>query len=111
MVSLATSLRQRFPTAIVGTTDDILKQREDASSSIRQFLKIAGLLALLVGGIGVVNTMQVLLSRNRVEIAMLKTASYRRRDFYALFGLEATWLGLAGGALWAVLTFVFGLCA
>ena len=103
MVSLATSLRQRFPTAIVGTTDDILKQREDASSSIRQFLKIAGLLALLVGGIGVVNTMQVLLSRNRVEIAMLKTAGYRRRDLYVLFGLEAAWLGLAGGALGAVL--------
>lgn len=103
MVTLAASLRQRFPTAIVSTTDDILKSREDASSNIRQFLKIAGLLALLVGGIGVVNTMQVLLSRNRVEIAMLKTAGYRRRDLYVLFGLEAAWLGLAGGLLGAAL--------
>ena len=34
---------------------------------------------------------------------MLKTAGYRRRDLYALFGLEAALLGLCGGMAGAAL--------
>src|SRR5437660_9982591 len=45
--------------------------------------------------------MQVLLSRRKTEIAMLKTAGYRRRDLYLLFGLEAGLLGLVGGIIGA----------
>src|SRR5205085_8376282 len=66
-----------------------------------RFLVIVGLLALLIGGVGIVNTMQVLLARRNVEIAMLKTAGYRRRDLYLLFGLEAALLGLFGGVIGA----------
>jgi predicted lysophospholipase L1 biosynthesis ABC-type transport system permease subunit len=58
-------------------------------------------MALLIGGVGIANTMQVLLRRRRIEIAMLKTTGYRRRDLYLLFGLEAGLLGLAGGVLGA----------
>ncbi|MGH2510095.1 MAG: FtsX-like permease family protein, partial [Ktedonobacteraceae bacterium] len=68
---------------------------------INKFLEIAGLLALLIGGVGIVNTMQVLLARRTTEIAMLKTTGYRRRDLALLFGLEAGLLGLAGGILGA----------
>src|SRR5207249_3761516 len=42
---------------------------------------------------------QVLLRRRQTEIAMLKTAGYRRRDLYTLFGLEAGLIGLLGGAV------------
>ena len=45
--------------------------------------------------------MQVLLSRRKTEIAMLKTTGYRRFDLYLLFGLEAGLLGLIGGLLGA----------
>jgi predicted lysophospholipase L1 biosynthesis ABC-type transport system permease subunit len=45
--------------------------------------------------------MQVLLSRRKTEIAMLKTAGYHRRDLYLLFGLEAGMLGLVGGIIGA----------
>ena len=47
--------------------------------------------------------MQVLLQRRRMEIAILKTSGYRRRDLYALFGLEAALLGLVGGVIGALL--------
>jgi putative ABC transport system permease protein len=66
---------------------------------INKFLEITGLLSLLIGGVGIVNTMQVVLSRRKTEIAMLKTSGYRRGDLYALFGLEAGLLGLIGGIL------------
>jgi ABC-type antimicrobial peptide transport system permease subunit len=59
------------------------------------------LLALLIGGIGIVNTMQVVLRRRHTEIAMLKTVGYRRGDLILLFGLETGVLGLLGGIVGA----------
>ncbi len=78
-----------------------LKAQQASLDNINKFLEIAGLLALLIGGVGIVNTMQVLLSRRKTEIAMLKTAGYRRSDLYLLFGLEASLLGLVGGIVGA----------
>lgn len=95
----AQQIGNQYPLATVQTAAQALKSTQDLSDTVKKFLEIAGLLALLIGGVGIVNTMQVLLSRRRVEIAMLKTAGYRRKDLYLLFGLEASMLGLVGGVL------------
>lgn len=94
-------LQQKFPLATVTTDKDALQQDQGDVQNIRYFLQVVGLLALLIGGVGIINTMQVLLRRRRVEIAMLKTTGYRQFDLYALFGLEAAYLGLLGGAIGA----------
>ncbi|GCF10691.1 ABC transporter permease [Dictyobacter arantiisoli] len=99
--SAVKKIQQQFPIATTQTAADVLKQQQSIIDNIRKFLEIAGLLALLIGGVGIVNTMQVLLSRRKAEIAMLKTTGYRRFDLYLLFGLEAGLLGLIGGALGA----------
>ena len=96
---VAASLRGDFPAANVQTVQEALDNNRQFSDNINQFLDIVGLLALLIGGIGIVNTVQVLLSRRRVEIAVLKTSGYRRRDLYFLFGMETGLLGLVGGLL------------
>ncbi len=95
-------IQGEFPVANTQTATDALKQQQDSIDNIRKFLEIAGLLALLIGGVGIVNTMQVLLSRRKTEIAMLKTTGYRRADLYLLFGLEAGLLGLIGGVIGAL---------
>ncbi|GAC1565971.1 MAG: hypothetical protein NVS3B14_05580 [Ktedonobacteraceae bacterium] len=92
-----TQLSQQFPSARVITATDLLQQRQSQVDQIRLFLRIVGLLALFIGGIGIINTVQVLLRRRQVEIAMLKTTGYRQRDLYALFGLETALLGIMGG--------------
>jgi putative ABC transport system permease protein len=94
-------IQQQFPVAGTQTAADALKQQQASIDNVRSFLSIAGLLALLIGGVGIVNTMQVLLSRRKTEIAMLKTTGYRRIDLYLLFGLEAGLLGLIGGVVGA----------
>lgn len=94
-----TQISHTFPTVRVITAPDLLKQRQTQVDQIQLFLHIVGLLALFIGGIGIINTMQVLLRRRRVEIAMLKTAGYQQRDLYGLFGLEAALLGIMGGIL------------
>ncbi|MEO0559963.1 MAG: FtsX-like permease family protein [Bacteroidota bacterium] len=70
-------------------------------------LPAAGLLGLLVGGIGVANTLQVLLSRRRKEVATLKTLGYRQRDLLALFGIETAMLGAVGGIV-GIVTGILG---
>jgi len=97
--SVKAQLSQQFPSARVITATDLLKQRQTQVDQIRLFLHIVGLLALFIGGIGIINTMQVLLRRRQIEIAMLKTTGYRQVDLYTLFGLEAALLGIVGGAV------------
>lgn len=113
--ALRDALRQRFPTATVVTAQDELNLRQHDVQSIQLFLRIVGLLALFIGGVGIINTMQVVLRRRRTEIAMLKTMGYLQRDLYRLFGLEAALLGALGsvigtglgiGAAYAVRAFV-----
>lgn len=94
-------LKKRFPLDNVTTADDTLKSNQANVTLTRRILEIVGLIALLIGGAGIVNTMNVLLSRRRTEIAMLKTAGYRRGNLYLLFGIEAGLLGLLGGILGA----------
>lgn len=91
------AITARFPQTSTQTASDLFRGQQATIDAISQFLKIAGLIALLIGGVGIANTMQVLLSRRRTEIAMLKTAGYQRQDLYTLFGLEAGLLGLISG--------------
>ncbi len=95
-------IQAAFPIASTQTAQGALQQQKDTIDNIRKFLEISGLLALLIGGVGIINTMQVLLSRRKTEIAMLKTTGYRRGDLYLLFGLEAGLLGLVGGVVGAL---------
>ncbi|CAA9561014.1 MAG: ABC transporter, fused permease protein [uncultured Thermomicrobiales bacterium] len=92
---------ERLPLARTQTAPALLRQLEEQVELINRFLVIVGLLALLIGGVGIVNTMQVLLARRKLEIAMLKTTGYQRRDLFLLFGLEAALLGLLGGVIGA----------
>jgi putative ABC transport system permease protein len=94
-------LQEALPLASVTTTHDTLQQSKNSVQNIRYFMQVAGLLALLIGGIGIINTMQVVLRRRHIEIAMLKTAGYQGHDLVNLFGLEAGILGFIGGIVGA----------
>jgi putative ABC transport system permease protein len=64
-------------------------------------LKGAGILGLLVGGIGIANTMQVLLGRRRREIGILKSLGYGSGDILMIFVFETAMIGLVGSLLGA----------
>jgi putative ABC transport system permease protein len=94
-------LQQSLPLTSITTSKDTLQQSQQTVQLVRYFLQVVGLLALLIGGIGIVNTMQVMLHRRQTEVAILKTVGYHRRDLYLLFGIEAGILGLIGGIVGA----------
>jgi predicted lysophospholipase L1 biosynthesis ABC-type transport system permease subunit len=95
------TLIQQFPQADAITTTNLLRSNQQEVQGIRAFLQVVGLVALLIGGMGIFSTIQVLLRRRRIEIAMLKAAGYGRRQLYVLFGIEALLIGLAGGIVGA----------
>src|SRR5579859_1189662 len=95
-------IQRQFPLAATQTAKGLLASQQSNVQMIRYFLQIVGLLALLIGGVGIVNTIQVALRRRRVEIAMLKTVGYRRIDLYGMFGVETGLLGLLGGIVGAL---------
>lgn len=65
--------------------------------------KGAGILGMLVGGIGIANTMQVLLRRRQREVAVYKTLGYRKGQLQTMFAAEAALLGAIGSLLGAAL--------
>jgi putative ABC transport system permease protein len=64
-------------------------------------LKGSGIMGLMVGGIGIANTMQVLLRRRREEVGVLKALGYARNDILLLFTVETALIGLVGSFLGA----------
>lgn len=99
LVEVKQLLTERYPVAQVTTAQDTLVLRQNEVNNIRLFLQIVGLLSLFIGGIGIINTMQVLLRRRTLEIATLKTTGYRQGDLAMLFGTEALLLGTMGGII------------
>lgn len=77
-----------------------------SSSGLELFdmmLKGAGVLGLLVGGLSVSNTLQVILARRKLEIAMLKTLGYQQIDLLILISVETGLIGLVGGVFGALI--------
>ncbi len=59
-------------------------------------LKGAGLLGLLLGGVGVAGALQVLLAARRRELATLRAVGYRRGHLVGLIGIEMGLMGVIG---------------
>ncbi|HEU5347137.1 MAG TPA: FtsX-like permease family protein [Ktedonobacterales bacterium] len=102
-VSVAAQIQRQFPHLSTTTVPQTQRQAQTQIDGIRTFLRVIGLLALLIGGVGIINTMQVLLRRRYLEIAMLKTQGYRQRNLLMMFGIEALLLGFIGGIIGALL--------
>ncbi len=85
----------------VRSTDiyDFLERYEVISQYLSDFVVVMGLGALLVGGVGIMNTMLVLVRRRTSEVAAIKTFGLRGRQVAALFFTEALMLGVIGSLL------------
>jgi ABC-type antimicrobial peptide transport system permease subunit len=66
-------------------------------------LRGSGVLGLIVGGIGIANTMQVLLAQRRQEIGILKTLGTQQQDLILIFVMEAALLGVFGSIPGAII--------
>jgi ABC-type antimicrobial peptide transport system permease subunit len=85
------------------TVTEVLQENTVISDVIGRFIVIMGLGALLIGGIGIINTMLVMVGRRTMEIAAMKTFGLKGGQVGALFLAEAFLLGVMGSIVGCVL--------
>lgn len=83
----------------ITTTTELKDMNEQVSSAIGDLVVVMGLVSLLIGGIGIVNTMLVIVSRRTTEVAVLKTLGLEPHEVIILFLVEAILMGIAGSLL------------
>ena len=78
------------------TVTELIEEFGEIGDYIGRFIVIMGLGALLIGGVGIINTMLAMVSRRTNEIAALKTFGLKGRQVAAMFFAEAFLLGVMG---------------
>lgn len=91
------ALERRFPYIGTTTTEDVRDLNEDLSSFVKQAVSLVGLVSLLLGGIGIINTMLVVVRRRTLEVAVLKTLGLQPSEVTMLFLVESAIMGFLGG--------------
>ncbi len=102
-------LQRLIPGGDYTTVPDLLKTNQQIADYLGRFIVIMGLGALLIGGVGIINTMLVLVGRRTEEIAALKTFGLKGRQVAALFLAEALLLGVIGSVVGCLVGIVLSL--
>ncbi|MBI5222862.1 ABC transporter permease [Candidatus Micrarchaeota archaeon] len=90
------------------SADFINRQLDTVTGLLTLFLGgIAGI-ALLVGGIGIANTMFMSVTERQREIGILKSLGAKQGEILKLFLVESSLIGIAGGVLGILLAFAIG---
>ena len=92
----ARGIRREFRFVDTNTTTEILEQNEEIVAVLAEVVTVVGLLALLIGSIGIINTMQVVVRRRTLEVAVLKTIGLQANQVTLLFLTEAFIMGVLG---------------
>lgn len=89
--------------ARVTTVPSLLELNQNIADVIGRFVVVMGLGAMLLGGVGIINTMLVIVRRRTSEIAALKTFGLKGRQIGLLFMTEAILLGIIGSVVGSVI--------
>ncbi|MEP7290635.1 MAG: FtsX-like permease family protein, partial [Chloroflexota bacterium] len=98
-----TQLQQIVRGGYYSTVPQVLARNTQIADLLGRFIVVMGLGALLIGGVGIINTMLVMVGRRTEEIAALKTFGLKGRQVGALFLAEAFLLGVLGSIVGCVL--------
>ncbi|MEO8391613.1 MAG: FtsX-like permease family protein, partial [Chloroflexota bacterium] len=103
VAEITQALKQQFPFAATTTTEDLRQNYTQLSDAINKLVTVMGLLSMLIGSIGIINTMQVIVRRRTVEVAVLKTLGLQGNQITLLFLIEAVLMGIFGSLIGIVL--------
>jgi putative ABC transport system permease protein len=99
--ALVREVRERHPAAgwEVRTRTSVSPQIERNLKRFSEYLTLAGLTALLIGGVGVANAVKHYLDRKRGAIAIFKAVGAPGGTVFAIFFVEICLIGLIGIAI------------
>jgi putative ABC transport system permease protein len=91
----------------ISTPEELLATIDTVLNIITGFLLGVAAISLLVGGIGITNTMYTSVLERRKEIGILKSVGAQNGDVLAIFTIEAGLLGLVGGIIGVIIGIIF----
>jgi len=94
--SMTARINQQFPEVYASLTGDFVEQMPDMKS-MNGMINGTSFLAILVGGVGVLNTMLMSVFERTREIGVLRALGWRSRAILGMILREALLLGLLGG--------------
>lgn len=93
---VVTKINNQFPDVHAALAGDFVEQLPDMESS-EAITNAISFLAILIGGVGVLNTMLMAVFERTREIGVLRALGWRRRAILSLILKEALLIGLLGG--------------
>ncbi|MBR9690267.1 FtsX-like permease family protein [Candidatus Woesearchaeota archaeon] len=83
----------------VDTPQSALATINSVLTGVQLFIVIIAAISILVGGLGIVNTMLTAVLERRPQIGTMKAVGAKNSDIFKLFFIESGLLGLVGGAI------------
>ncbi len=102
--AMAARLNSKFPGIYAAVSSEFAEEMPDMKSS-NAMLGGISLMAVLVGGLGVLNTMLMSVFERTREIGVLRALGWRRKAVLGMILREAVLLGLLGGVLGILIAF------
>ncbi len=116
-VALVPGVKQRLEQVMrqerdvkVGEEDFVVQSPESALESLDQilfavqlFVSVIAFISIIVGGIGISNTMYTAVLERTKEIGIMKSIGARNSAIFMLFFIESGFLGLVGGVIGLIL--------
>jgi putative ABC transport system permease protein len=84
-----------------------LESLDSTLFAVQLFVIIIASISLVVGGIGIMNTMYTAVLERRKEIGIMKSIGARNSTIFTLFAIESGFLGLLGGIIGILLGLIF----
>jgi putative ABC transport system permease protein len=92
----------------VTTPEATLQTVNSVLGAIQAFIIIIASISILVGSIGIVNTMTTSVLERKKEIGIMKAIGSRNSQIFTQFFIESGFLGLIGGVLGAIFGILIG---
>lgn len=93
----------------VSTPEAMLETVNNILGGVQAFIVIIALISILVGAVGIVNTMTTSVLERRKEIGIMKAIGAKNSQIFLQFLIESGLLGLTGGALGCLVGVVVGI--
>ncbi|NJL43751.1 MAG: ABC transporter permease [Nitrosarchaeum sp.] len=91
----------------VQTSQQALQSLEQTLFAVQLFFYIIAGVSILVGGVGITNTMYTSVLERTKEIGTMKAIGAQNQDIFTVFTIESGFIGLLGGIIGSTLGVIF----